>query len=488
MSERNLLDSVISWFSPSAGLERDRARAQSKRITSAVAKYDAASHGRRNTFFMGADTSVNAEIGPALTVLRGRSRELVRNNPYASKAVDVIVSNVIGSGIVPTAKASNSKKKKLADELMAEWMQHCDFHGRLDFYGLQALMMRAETESGEAVIIRSLGRSKARVPLTLKLREGDYIDHMRSIQEQNGAYIRHGVQFNTRGEISGYWIYNNHPGDMTGMTAQSELMQASQVIHVYEMRRPEQVRGIPRGVAGFQRMKLLDDFQDARLEQQKAAACLVGIIRDDENDSNAGDVLPAKLEPGMFPQLGYGKDVTFNNPPSTSGHAEFTSIEQRAIASAYGITYEALTGDLSSVNFSSGKMGWVEFSRNIDRWRWNMVIPALKKIETWFIEAANLAGYDLSGVTFEWTPPRREMIDPTREIPAQVKAIRAGLKSWQETARENGYDPALLADELAEDNALFDKLGIVVDSDARKTAMSGQFQVETNQTETTAEE
>ena len=111
-----------------------------------------------------------------------------------------------------------------------------------------------------------------------------------------------------------------------------------------------------------------------------------------------------KLEPGMFPQLDSGKDVKFNNPPSVSGHAEFTTLEQKSIAAAYGITYEALTGDLSNTNFSSARMGWIEFSRNVDRWRWNMLIPAMKKMEGWFLEAAQLAGHDLSDVTLNGHP------------------------------------------------------------------------------------
>lgn len=477
--KRNLLDRTIGYFSPEAALKRARARIQADRIDQVMAKFDAAGTGRRNSDWYGADTSANAEIGSALILLRGRSRELVRNNPYAAKALDVIVSNTIGSGIMPAAKSTNLRKKRLADELMAEWMNHCDMNGRLNFYALQSLMMRSESEGGEAIVLRqATGDRRVRVPLRLKLQEGDYLDHQKSNDNYAGGYIRQGVQFGPRGEILGYWLYNRHPGDMSGMTLASQFVPADQVVHMYEMRRPEQVRGYPRGVAGFQRMKLLDDFQDARLEQQKVAACFVGIIRDNENDTNPGDVLPHKLEPGMFPSLGYGKDVSFNSPPSTNGHGEFTTTEQRAIASAYGITYESLTGDLSSTNFSSARMGWIEFSRLIDHWRWNMVVPALKKIEGWFIESANLAGFDLTGVSFEWTPPRREMIDPNKEIPSQIKAIRAGLKSWQETARENGYDPSILAQEIAEDNSQFDDLDLTLDSDPRRVTTSGQNQVD----------
>lgn len=483
----NLLDRMIAYFSPESAYRREQARMRAAMVNTARARYDAAGAGRRNKSWTGADTSANAEIGVALPILRARSRELVRNNPYAAKAIEVVVSNTVGAGIIPSAKSTNQRRKKLADQLMLEWMQECDLHGRLDLFGIQSLMMRAESEGGEAVLIRKFG-GRGAVPLRLVLREGDYIDHLKSADEHQGGYIRQGIQFDGRGRISGYWMFDNHPGDRTGMILQSSFVPADQVIHMFEMRRPEQVRGVPRGVAGFQKMRNLDEFQDARLEQQKIAACMVGIITDLNGDSSQGDTLPEKLEPGMFPQLGSGKDVKFNNPPSVSGHAEFTTLEQKSIAAAYGITYEALTGDLSNTNFSSARMGWIEFSRNIDRWRWNMLIPALKKVEGWFLEAAKLSGYDLEGVSFEWTPPRREMIDPTKEIPAQIKAIRAGLKSWQETARENGYDPALLLQELAEDNKAFDDLSLTLDADARRATSSGQLQVESTTTTQTSDE
>ncbi|MBK8974111.1 MAG: phage portal protein [Hahellaceae bacterium] len=482
----SILEKMIAYLSPESAYRREQARLRAHAVMAARAKYDAAQSGRRNRSWLVTTTSANSEVGAALPVLRARSRDLVRNNPYASKAIEVIVSNTVGSGIVPSAKSKSKRRQDLANQLMAEWMQDCDIHGRLDLYGIQSLMMRAESESGEALLIRKLG-GKGRIPMKLELREGDYLDHTKTTDGTLGAHICYGVQFDAQKHISGYWLHHSHPGDMTTVATIPSLIPADQVIHMFEMRRPEQCRGIPRGVAGFQKMKNLDDFQDARLEQQKIAACMVGIITDLNGDGNTGDTLPEKLEPGMFPQLASGKDVKFNNPPSVSGHAEFTTLEQKSIAAAYGITYEALTGDLSNTNFSSARMGWIEFSRNVDRWRWNMLVPAMKKLEAWFLEAAQLAGHDLGDVTFEWTPPRREMIDPTKEIGAQIKAIRGGLKSWQETARENGYDPAMLLDEIAEDNKRFDDLNLVLDSDARKATSSGRLQVET-QTQPSTEE
>ena len=273
----SILEKMIAYLSPEAAYKREQARLRAQAVISARAKHDAAQSGRRNRSWLVTTTSANSEVGAALPVLRARSRDLVRNNPYASKAIEVIVSNTVGSGIVPSAKSKSKRRQDLANQLMAEWMRDCDIHGRLDLYGIQSLMMRAESESGEAVLIRKLLPVKTgSVPLKIELREGDYIDHTKTTD----GNICYGIQFDAQKRVSGYWMHNSHPGDTLSVASSPSLVPADQVIHMFEMRRPEQCRGIPRGVAGFQKMKNLDDFQDARLEQQKIAACMVGIITD----------------------------------------------------------------------------------------------------------------------------------------------------------------------------------------------------------------
>jgi len=478
---RNMFDKLVGYFSPTRALARDQARYRSDMLT-AKDGYDAAGKGRRNTWVRGSDSSVNVETRGSLVALRGRSREMVRNNPYAARAIEARVSNAIGAGIVPAAKCDNQKRQDNANKLMREWLKTCDVDGVHNLYGLQALAMAAVSESGEAVVIKQTVNDRSlAVPLKIKLVEGDHIDHTKDGGLTDGSNVIQGVQFSSGGAKSGLWLYKNHPGERGATTLTSKLTPIDQVAHIFEAKRPGQVRGIPAGASAFMKMKGLDDFQDARIEQQKISACLVGIITDSENPNSRGDVLPDRLEPGMFPQISGGKDVKFNSPPSVSGHAEFVSTELHAVAMSYGITYEALTGDLGGVNFSSGKMGWIEFSRNIQRWRWNMIIPQLcHKVGDWFIEAATLAGHDMKGVTFEWTPPRREMIDANKEIPAQLKAIRGGLKSWSETVRENGYQPEALIKEMVEDNKRFDDNGIILDSDSRKTTSAGNLQIEDN--------
>jgi capsid protein len=77
-----------------------------------------------------------------------------------------------------------------------------------------------------------------------------------------------------------------------------------------------------------------------------------------------------------------------------------------------------------------------------------------------------------------WTPPRREMINPSEEIKALVIAIRAGILSLSEVQRSLGYVPQQVLAELAKDlKDARDVHGLVLTVDASQTNDSGGLQV-----------
>ena len=80
----NWLDRAIGAVAPGAGLRRARQRQAMGVLARA---YEGAKLGRRTEGWVAAGTGANAEIAPAIARLRDRSRDLVRNNPYAAKAV-----------------------------------------------------------------------------------------------------------------------------------------------------------------------------------------------------------------------------------------------------------------------------------------------------------------------------------------------------------------------------------------------------------------
>src|SRR4029078_3894395 len=131
----NWLDRAIGAVAPGAGLRRARQRQMMRVLARA---YDGAKLGRRTEGWIAAGTGANAEIAPALARLRDRSRDLVRNNTYAGKAVQALVSNMVVTGLMPRARAANAEIAKQADRLWVDFAASADANRLTDFCDLVA--------------------------------------------------------------------------------------------------------------------------------------------------------------------------------------------------------------------------------------------------------------------------------------------------------------------------------------------------------------
>jgi lambda family phage portal protein len=475
-----ILDKLSAWFTPATVSQPTALRALAHE-QSIQARYEGAGVGRRYDGWTTVTSgSANAEIYAGLVRLRDRSRDLVRNNWAASRAVSVIANNVVGAGIIP------SSDNPAVEQALLAWADTtaCDADGLMTLYGLQAQVMRAVAESGECLVLRERRASSERLPLLFQLRvlEGDFIDTLVDGPMPNGGRAIQGVEFDARGRRVAYHLFESHPGDQlwTGLRTSSRRVPASEVLHIFRPDRPGQVRGVPWLSPVILKLRDFDEYEDAQLLRQKIAACYTAFVRrpDVGVPVDAG-ALGERVEPGMIELLAPGEDVTFGSPPGVDGYADYSRITLREIASGIGLTYEALTGDLSQVNFSSARMGWLEFQRSIDHWREHVLMPMfLARVTDWILESAELQGL-ATGASIRWTPPRREMINPVDEIKAAQDAIRAGLTSRREEIRKLGRDPEEVYREIARDNAETDRLGLVLDSDPRRDA-SRQNQEPTN--------
>jgi lambda family phage portal protein len=459
----------------------------------AKASYESAKFTRRTAGWYAPSTGPNREIAQDLPSLRNRHRDLARNNPWARRAIQAVTNNTVGPGI--PAQWSDPEQHA---RWTAWWESTaCDADGRQNGYGLQALIMRTVVESGACLVRRRPRRPGDRLPIPLQLQviEPDWIDHSKTESvTPGGGYIVNGVEFDAIGRRVAYWIFREHPGDVVRATGMdSERHDARDFAHVFRADRPGQVHGVPWGVASMMRMRMLDDYQDAQLERHRIAACYTAFVHDTPDAINAaaeeGYELLDKLEPGAIELLPPGKDIVFASPPQPENDREFRLGILQAIAADYGVPYEVLTGDLSEVNFSSARMGWNEFARNIDVWRWQMLAPQLfDPIVRWFHQAEIVAGLESSEEMPLWTAPARTMVDPTREIPAMMNAVRAGFMSLPEAIRKQGYDPEILAREHAQYMQLLDSLGVRFDSDARHAPNSSPPEDEESSASTSAEE
>jgi len=248
---------------------------------------------------------------------------------------------------------------------------------------------------------------------------------------------------------------------------------------MYRVDRPGQVRGVPWSAPVMLRLQNFDDVEDAYIEREKIASCFTVWITDNEvNPGPEGSTkrieLMDRLEPGAVNVGPPDSTITFANPPGVNGYESFAWENKHAMAAGLQVPYEVF-GDLSGVNFASGRMGWQNYGRRIECWQWSMVIPDMcERLAGWMVDAALITGDLTEGlVSVGWVPPRRIMVNPKEEIEALKQMVRNGFETWGDIIRSLGYDPMTQAEQIEFFNELLDKHKLKLDCDPRFALPAG---------------
>lgn len=473
------LDRFTLSFAPRWTWGRVRARAA---VQTLARHYEAAQPGRRTSGWARNRGDANAVAGVAIAELRMHARDLARNNGWAKRARRVIANNATGGwGLTPRPTGASAKEAAAIWKAWADSTE-CDAERCLTFSGIQHLVMRSLATDGEVLIRRRPRRMDdgLSIPLQLQVIEADYLDTAKDgLTGVAGGPIVQGVEFDSIGRRSAYWLFSEHPGGSRS-TGVSMRVPASDILPVFYKDRPGQVRGVSWFGAGIVPLKELDEYEDAELVKQKIAACFAAFVTDLDGSGtplgeDTGDQ-EETLEPGMISYLPPGKNVTFGSPPALTSDG-FTTRNLRKIASALGVTYEDLTGDYSQVNFSSARMSRIAHWGDVRDWQWNMLVPLLcQGVWRWAMDAAEMAGLLPNAAGADWTAPPMPMIEPEKEGLAIQRLIRTGAKTPSEMVREQGGDPMSHWAEYANDLKVLDGLGIILDSDPRRVSAAGLTQ------------
>ena len=503
----NFLDKVVGFMSPEAGVRRVAARKRLE-ILSEARNYTGASQGRRMSGWNVTATSADAELSTAGNRLRDRARDLVRNNPHAARAITIFADNMVGEGIIPRANTGNPATDLKINEQWAIFANGSDPEGLLTFYGQQYQAVRLMVEAGEG-LMRKAHRKVApdmiefQSGLQVQLMEADFLDTAK--KGTASRPIVAGVEYKKGGIRNGYWLMERHhgaPSDSGGSSNTSKFWSSTEVAHYYEPQRT-QSRGASWFAPVMKDLKDLDDYESAELLRKKIEACMVGVVSASPDDDPNADIsltgedtiggitdangqVQERFEPGTWVYTKAGRTVTFNTPAVTAGYEANVRAALRKIAAGLRVPYELLTNDLSQVNYSSSRVGILEFRRFIRSIQRHLFIPMFcMPVWNWFVEDLKLRGVigEDEIVPVVWTPPKFEQINPVDDTNAEIAEVRAGFRSWDDVVSSRGENPDALAQEIALRNAKNDALGLVLDTDPRQVTQQGMFQLETTSTD-----
>lgn len=483
----NLIDRAISYVSPERGAIR---LAQRKRIQMLETAFDGASGSHRNASRRFLPGDANSALRTAAKRLRYSARHMERNHPLAARGVSVLSANLIGGGIIPAVAGVKGARRDKLQELVNAHCDHSkiDAAGRQNLYGLQATAVKAAVRDGESLMVRRRAKAAEGLPLPFQIAvlECDHFDERVHGVLANGNVGIEGVEVDGKGGVVAYHLYDRHPGDLTVFSSSTSTRYlATDVVHLYRIDRPGQAHGVSWLAPVIVRLGDFEDTKDAYILRQKIAACFAAFVTrsggagepEDVNSTRSGNRLET-VEPGMIEYLDIGDKVEFGTPPIVGDLEAFFRVNGRDIAVGLGMTYEALTGDLSGVNFSSGRMGWLEFHRNLSAWTEQMLMPQMcDKIGQWILDGLRLVASVPAQVQIDHVPPRREMINPEQELKAAAQAARDGLGTRSRFLRGQGYDPETVDKERAEELAREAGLGLAYDTNVTPKPISAVAQV-----------
>lgn len=487
---------------PRIGFWRRLGRALARPFTPSGRRYyDAGKTTSRFREFGGRNAGPNTITLAQARRLRDRAREMVRNDAHCARAIAVIVNNVVGTGITPTAsrpaeELPGPSRADIADAIWRAWFAPgvADIEGQLSGDALIATAVRGWAESGEVLIRRRVEPKLRPVPWRLEVLEADMLDEEKNVTEvEGGGQIVQGVELDARGRRVAYWLLTRHPGEAGYYGRESVRVPASEIIHLFIPLRPRQVRGVPFLATVMAAKKDLGDFESYELLRKKteAAVCAFvipgdpGIPADDEDDDglvasvvDADDNTVEDIQPGLILRLKNGKDVKFNTPQIAANYDTYKRAMLQSIAVGCQISYEQLTGDLSQANYSSLRAGLLEFWRYVEQLQWLYLIPTvMDRLWGWAMEGAYLTGA-LPGaepVPVEWSAPRRQSVDPAKDTLADILDVRAGFVPLEDKIGERGYQAAAAFKRIAATNKMLEAFGIIVDTDPRSMAFRGAF-------------
>lgn len=466
--------------------------------------YESGSTARRLARWHAPTTYPNSNLSQ-LPTLRDRSRATYRNDGYYIGAIEEIVSNIVGTGIMPLSKAVDAELRRAMQTTFAAWTNQADATGGTDFYGLQTLAARTWHLSGECFIrLRSrLATDGLIVPLQIELLEPEMCPYSHTATLANGNRVRAGIEFNGIGQRVAYYFHPSRPGAEDDFDAGTlRRVPASGVIHLYNPLRPGQLRGEPTMSHVLLRLHEIGKLDDALVLRHQIANMFAGFIKrdaqtgDESTNPFTGETVEAggteppivSLEPGLLQELNPGEEIEFSEPPDvSSNYADFMRLQLASAAAGTGIPYEFFSGDMSKVNDRSLRVIVQRFRRRIQAWQHQVVgFQFCQRVWSEWLFHAFLSGaldmptsYLVNREPIErvrWMPQAWPYINPVQDVAADKAEIRAGLASRSAKVAERGDDVEQIDQEQADDNARAAELGLVHDSNAKHTSDAGVTQ------------
>lgn len=477
----NWIDRSIAYINPKWGYQRAAWREGFSK------SYDAGDTGRLNAGWVVANAPAEQTNQAHRDKIRARARDLERNSDVAEAIVGNFERNVVGVGITLQAKvkdANGNDDKDLNERIEYLWKKwckakNCDITGQQSFAEMLRMAERRSKVDGGILFIKSYAPDR-KIPLVLQAREVDDIDKsIYSLSTPSGNRIINGIELDRYNKPIAYHLKTVTPDGL--WEDKTERIEANRVISLLNKKRPSQIREISELARTAPRVRDTNEFIEAQSVKERVLACLSVFIKKviPGNGLGRGSVVDKQsgytqktLTPAMITELNAGDEVQVVNPSGQSSNArDFISIQQRLAGSGMGLSYEAVSRDMSQVNYSSARQGFLQdqITYKIDQEYLKEHLCSEVYIE--FLISAWLAGeLDIPDfwqnqekyMEHDWIAPGWSWIDPLKEVNANKIAVATGQTTLAEICASNGKDWREIMKQRSKEQQYAQELGLIL--------------------------
>lgn len=466
--------------------------------------FDAANWDRLTLDWASPLTTGDAEMRTRMRVLRGRARELERNEPYINRYLESLVNNVFDHhGITLQSKAGDLMRGKdgkpvfklddaaikIIETAWKEWCKNPCVTGDMSLNECGRLILRNTARDGDTLTKYIIDPKANDFGFAIQLFEGDIIDDYKNTmvagnEGEPQSQIRMGVEVNYYQKAVGYWLLKEYPGDQMWWNSEgyySERHSVENFIHLFKRKRITQIRDVSWLVPIMRDLKMLDGFDEAAIVAARTGAAKMGFFVQKAADGNpydgskdqAGNLI-TDAEPGAMEQLPYGMEFQSFDPKYPDAYyADFIKSRVRRIGAGVNMNYNTLANDLENVNYSSIRAGILDDREGYkaqQSWfiaRWQQPVFA-KWLEISLLNGSLKNPFTGASLPFsklskfsqaEFRPRRWPWVDPLKDVQADVLAINNRLTSRTKVISENTSDDfediirdTAKEDTFAEDN------------------------------------
>jgi lambda family phage portal protein len=412
-----------------------------------------------------------------------------RQDSLFSGIINRALDNIVGSVFDFVPSTGDPELDKVAKSFITKRMTKkvCDASGQFDFSSLLKIALRGVWNDGASVLTQRKNGSMLAF-------EADQLESPNQVG-QNGSARRivNGIELNKLNRHIAYWIRQRETrGDFgAGIHAasNSKRISSSRVFYPAYKTRIGQTSGVPFLASILKRHNKINNYLDYESVAAEINAMLAWQIKRSDtgvptpgNEANTDTASTydrvEKIEPGMLFDLDPGESVEMVGSQRPGDNFEPYLINcLRIIGVGIGMPLELIMLDFSRTNYSSARASLGEARRMFRVWQKFAGTEICLPWHTWQITRGIALGElparpELFNTRIQW--PAWEYIEPVKEATGNRISMEDNVKSPSEVIRERGAEPIEVFQEIADDKAKMQELGIFVEPRQTDNQFSSQ--------------